>query len=491
MAKKKTTGKKPATRAKKSTRKPAKKATKRKQPAKKYAGTDPYWTPMGGNFAAFDSADLYGNVSQPTTYDLLAANQDVVFSCVNLIGNKLAAVANRVKLCATTRPGDAQPKNATKSFSHLEKTYLAKHYRKYVRRALDVSEVVDHGLLDLLDRPNPKQSFSHLLRVTVVSLGLCGDAYWYKVHPPLLPEAVEEVWMLPPHQVELVRGDNGSVEAYKYEQPDGKELYLKPESVIHFKYHNPIDTEGNGYSPLKSVWQVFQLLRQEQSSWQAVLTNMAFPSALISSKDDASPLTAAQAERLQKEMRQVFSMGNQGGVWVVQDALEYSPISTPPKDASALTLYETLKTRICNAYHVPKVLLDQQDTTPQGTDTAKRSLEEDCLVPMLCNILDTMTHNLCPSPRLFFCAEDIVTPDRQLELQERAQVLNEVQANLAQINEGRARLGYKPIEGMDKFLYELLQGGTMGTLPTIGVNRSIEGVKKKLLALTSSQTTPS
>lgn len=457
---------------------PVDKATKPATVEKSYNGYEGAWTSMNGDFGP--SPDVYGEQQAPTIYDLLAANQDIVFACANLIANKVSAHADRTKLCVTTSSTDPQPKVATRGLSHKEHQRLLTYHKKYTRKAIEVREVIDHGLCDLLEKPNPDQSFSTLIRLTVLLNCIAGNAYWYKARPSFFRGGISELWLLPTQNVTIQYDDNGRVSYYKLAAGNGTDetIDIDPDDIIHFKYWNPLDPNGYGYSPLQAVWQAYQLMRQEQSAWQAVLYNLAFPSAIISAKDKDTPLTDMQAERLQKGMRQVFSLGSQGGVWVVQDALDYTPISTPPKDSIALSVYENVKTRMCNAYHIPKLYLDQSDTTTNMSDTIKRSFEEDAAVPNMNNILDTMTQSMCP-PRLFFCCDDLVTPDRQLELQERAQTLNEVQANVIPISTAQEKLGYAPDPKMHKYLYELLQGGTMGTLPTIGVNRSIEPQKKK------------
>lgn len=445
---------------------------------KAYNGFEGAWTSINGNFGP--SPDVYGEQPVPTIYDLLAANQDIVFACANLIANKVSAHADRTKLCVTTSTTDPQPKIATRGLSHKEHHRLLTSHKRYTRKAIEVREVIDHGLTDLLEKPNPDQSFSTLVRLTVLLNCLAGNAYWYKARPAFFRQGISELWLLPTQNVTIEYKDNGTVRCYKLSSGNGttETTEIAPDDIIHFKYWNPLDPNGYGYSPLQAVWQAFQLMRQEQSAWQAVLYNLAFPSAIISAKDKDTPLTDSQAERLQKGMRQVFSLGSQGGVWVVQDALDYTPISTPPKDSIALSVYENVKTRMCNAYHIPKLYLDQSDTTTNMSDTIRRSFEEDCLVPCFNNLLDTMTQGMCP-PRLFFCCDDMVTPDRQLELQERAQTLNEVQANVIPISTAQEKLGYQPDPSMNKYLYQILQGGTIGTLPTIGVNRSIDPQKKK------------
>jgi hypothetical protein len=78
-----------------------------------------------------------------------------------------------------------------------------------------------------------------------------------------------------------------------------------------------------------------------------------------------------------------------------------------------------------------------------------------------------MTHRLCPE-RSFLCATSLITPDRTYLLQQRQQNVTEVSANLRTQNEGRAELGLPPVEGGDRFLYQLSPVGVASAANVLG-----------------------
>lgn len=437
-----------------------------------FGGMENFWTPITrpsgyGAFGGF--TDVYGTDPEPTPVELISAYEDIVFTCVSLISTNVGSV--RPKLCVTTSPGQREARSLTKALPLHQRRGISNDFPAFTRKAIDVQEVIDHPLLDILDRPNPVQSFGKLLEMTSAYVELTGSAFLYKARNTL--GEVKELWLMPTQNVGIETDDYGHVTGYTNQSPDGETQYLRREDVIHVKSFNPADPYAAlGTPPLRACWQRVQLLRKEQASWDSVLSNMAFPSALVY-PPDGEIFTDTQAERIAKQLSERFRYGNQGGVFVVQDGLKFTPVSTPPKDLSALTMYEQIKECVCNAYG-PGILtmLNLNASTLGGVESAERFFQKYTLKPRVVNIFETLTHHLCPD-RLFFAAHDVVEPDQTFELQ-RSMAL--FQANAITVNELRSDQGLPPVENGDKFLYQVIGstggGGTMGTLPSFQGGKS-------------------
>ena len=422
------------------------------------------WTPVGGGRSGSGfgfAADIYGEHADPTTAELLGAYSDVAYACVRLISQSVAGV--ELKLVATTRPGDRSPTSFTRSLSRRAVQAIRKNYPAWSRKAAHVEEVVDHPLLDLLDRPNPVMSGTDLIGTTVCSLELCGVAYW--------SVSQEAIWLLPAHTVAPEYDDLGHVVGYIQHAGTEGEVRYAPDQVIHFKSTNPLDPyAAAGVSPLMSVWQRVLIGRQELSSWQAVLSNMAVPSALVG-PPPGETFTTAQADRLTKSLYERFGLGRQGGIWVQTDPFVYTPVSTPPKDLTSLQVYDQIKTAICNAYGVPRQLLDLQDSNYASAETARRSFEQYALKPRVLAIIDTLNRHWISrySDRLHLATDEVVRPDQTVLLQETAQLVG---GNVITINEGRIRHGYDPLPGMDRLASQVVGGG-LGTPAALTGGKSI------------------
>ena len=427
------------------------------------------WSPVGrggGGTSRWTGggADLYGEQPDPGTAELLSAYSDVVYACVRLIAESVAGV--ELKLCVATRPGDRAPAAPTRSLGRRSVESIRKTAPAWSRKAAVVEEITDHPLLDLLDRPNPVMSGTALLAVTAAALELAGVAYW--------SVSQSEIWYLPPHTVEPQYDERGHVTGYTQHAGTDGEVVYRPDAIVHFKTSNPLDPYGAaGVSPLASVWQRVLIGLQELSSWQAVLTNMAQPSALVG-PPPGETFTTAQADRLTKQLYERFGLGRQGGIWVQTDPYQYTAIGTPPKDLTSLQIYDQIKTAVCNAFGVPRQLLDLMESNYASAETAERSFAKYCLKPRVLSLLDTINRHWIArhSDRLYLATDEIVRPDQTVLLQETQALVG---GNVITINEGRVRHGYDPLPGYDRLAAQVVGGG-LGTPAALTGGKSVKSI---------------
>jgi len=109
---------------------------------------------------------------------------------------------------------------------------------------VDQVEVTGEDLNALLELPNPNMSYIELLQVTIINLALLGNQYWNlvgtrektpisKTNPPV------EIWWVKPEQIQPKPNPDGTVGAYTYTSPIGKEKDIDASEIIHFKLVNP------------------------------------------------------------------------------------------------------------------------------------------------------------------------------------------------------------------------------------------------------------
>lgn len=416
------------------------------------AAVQGFWQPLGGPRRGGMTFQGFGHPEDdpaPSTADLLAAYEETVYACVSVIAQNVGQ--SRFRLCVTTQQGEPFPaQSRTRALEPREVRRLQKAV-PLARKAVGVEEIIDHPLIDLLERPNPRQSGAQFIAATSGVLELAGEAFWYIARSGGYPA---ELWLLPTLSITPQIDDKGQVTGFVQNKGSGDEVRMAPQDVVWFRGFNPLDPyNAAGVSPVQSVWRRVIVGRREMSSWAAVLANLAYPSAMVAPPDGES-FTDAQANRLAKEYTQRFGLGRQGGIWVVQDPLKFTPVSSPPKDLAALQLYDQIKTAVCNAYMVPRPLLDMMDSNFASAETAKRSFQEYCLLPRVTLLLAEINRHLVQpvSPRLFLDAGEVVQADKQFELTRTTSL---VTSNIATINEGRKAQGLEPIPGMDRFLFQV------------------------------------
>lgn len=437
-----------------SKRKPTKRTPKK---AEKSFANDSIWTPLSSRPYGYGYG--YGFRDAPGSWDLLGAFNDVVYSAINLIAPNVAREADKYKLVVRTTATDERPKSLTKKLDYQAKQQINERYPQYSRRAVEIEEVADHGLLDILDYPNPHQSFRKLVELIDVYLELVGSAFVYVKRVQGIPSAL---WVLPSQYMTIETDESGFLTGYRY-KAHGEERYYRPEDIIHFKFVNPVDPYTSfGVSPTRAVWERISLLESETRSWQSVLDNITFPTMLIS-PPEGDVYTPQQAERIEKQLSEKGRLANNGGAWVIPDAMKVSPFSTPPKDMSALQLYQALRNSVSSAFNVPLSMLDLNESgsnsgpNAEASDTVRRNFQRYCLLPRIEMILETFSHALCP-PRMWLIADTTVSPDKVFELQKATAAFA---GGGTKLNEFRGALGYPPDERLgDKYQFELMSTGT-------------------------------
>lgn len=467
-------------------KKPVKKTpTKKKtQPKKKWVGGgESYWTPLN-NSQSFGFGIGGNGIEVPTGFDLINGFTDVVFSAIKLVSPNVAKEADRFKLVVSTGHEDSTPRSSRKKIDFLTAKRIREAYPQYSRRSVEIEEVTDHAVLDLLDKPNPHQSFRKLVELIDVYLELVGSAFVYlnklDVGEKSIPTAM---WVLPAQYITIETKDKhgvdtGEVTGYKFKCGEKDETYT-PDKIIHFKYTNPLDPYTSfGVSPVRAVWQRIQLLSKEQQSWDSVLSNMTFPTVLVHPPEGEN-YTPAQAQRIEKQLLEKGRLGgSQGGIWVVTEAMDLQSFSTAPKDLSALQLYQAIRSSVATAMNVPLAMLDLNEQSSEASDTVRRNFQAYCLSPRIDLILETFSHALLPA-RMWLVNDSIVSPDKVFELQKITAL---VSGDVLTVNEGRVAAGYEPKPGYDKLHCEIAPTGTPSaqTFQTSYTGGSTKTIRTKL-----------
>ena len=376
-----------------------------------------------------------------------------MYACSSIIATSLAAID--IRLVAETRTGQALPNRP----SHPVRQASDWRRKGGLRtKSMTLQEVADHPLLDLLYAPNPEASYTDLLTATSLFIEVVGRAFWLVSDDAFLPSRID---LLPAQMVKTVRDDSGK--AVRYEVGSGRDAVsyaAEPEVnnprsryVIAFRRHHQLDPDGEGVSPLKAVWQQVSLSNAEITSWESIVGQLAQPMLMLSPAP-GEMIGEENADRIAKIMTSRFYGPGKGGVYVNTDHLQMQPISWPPKDMTGLQLQAHLKDRICNAYHVPRTLLDTQDASYASSKATERHFQLFSLKPRITYILERISHTLVRryDPRLFLAPGEFIQQDESVIVQMRQTAVTSYQAGIATKNESRAAFDLDPIPGGDEFV---------------------------------------
>jgi len=224
------------------------------------------------------------------------------------------------------------------------------------------AELTQHPLLDLIERPNPRQDGAAFLESVASYLLLSGNAYIEAV--TLQGEGapqVRELYALRPDRMKVVPGPNGWPQAFDYTVASQTVRFdqtgtLPP--ILQLALFNPVD-DYYGLSPLEAA-AIAVDTHNAAASWnKALLDNAARPSgALVYGGADGSTLSSGQFERLKKELSDQYQgAANAGRPLVLEGGLDWKAMSLSPKDMDFLEAKHSAAREIALAFGVPPMLL--------------------------------------------------------------------------------------------------------------------------------------
>ena len=307
-------------------------------------------------------------------------------------------------------------------------------------------EVEDTELHELLNRPNPAQSYNAWLQEVVAFGKLTGNRYIYGISPESGPNQnkYSELYVLPSQSVEINSG--GIFDPVKYYTLDyNGEYKIDAGDVCHIKDFNPYyDGTGShlyGMSPLKAGLRSLDANNEALTTGVRYLQNQTARGVLMSDEGD---LNEVQARQLKDKFRQQYQGANNAGdVIITPKKLSWVNFGLNASDLSLIEQYNASIKDLCNIYNVPVQLLNNTDSsTYNNMNEAKKSLYVNSVIPELNKIKDELNRWLTPQygDKLYIDFDYTNIPELQDEMDK---VVNQMtQAWWLTPNEKRAAMSY-------------------------------------------------
>jgi len=319
-----------------------------------------------------------------------------------------------------------------------------------------------HPVIDLLNRPNPQQSYSEFFNSLFGFLLLSGNAYVLKVGSER--GAPQELHLLRPDRITIKGGKNPIPEKYQYtingriEQEYEVDQENGFSDVKHIKLWNPLD-DFYGLSPLSAG-----ALEIDQHNMAAkhnvnLLNNGARPSGAVvfKPKDDqgfAVNLTESQRQQLLTDLSSRFGgTNNAGRPMLLEGDFDWKEMGLSPKDMDFFNLKHMATTDIALCFGVPSQLVGVPDAqTYSNVAEARLALYEETIIPHLKKIESDLNEWLMPlfNEDLMFCYDIDKIPalsERRRKIYEN--VTGAVREGIMTRNEAREILGLSPVTGAD------------------------------------------
>ena len=366
-----------------------------------------------------------------------------VFGCVNLISRNGAQVP--LILTRTERRRRKQilsPRSAAKLWAR----------GGLQRKAVERSEVEDHPLLRLLERPNPRQGGAAFIQQALAFLQINGNTYIVSVGPDDHRKPPLELYGLRPDRMRVIPAPSTAetlVGGYEYRAPAGGKKTFEPEEIVHIPLFSPLD-DFYGLSPIQVAARIIDTDNSALLWNHNLLQNDARPPSVITIEQGFSD--KAERERFDADLeRRYIGTKNARRPVVIEGKAKWDQLGLSPADLDWLEGRKLSQREIAaKIYHVPPELLgDPEAKTYNSMPEAKKALYTEAVLPTLDRVLDdfnamlTVRFDPTGDLQLGYDADQIEALQEDME---RKWVRVHMAISLS-LNEQRAAIGYDDYTG--------------------------------------------
>lgn len=156
--------------------------------------------------------------------------------------------------------------------------------RRVYREVETRTEVVKHAALDLMAQPNPLMDTVEFVETTVQHYDTAGEFIWVVAYGSVRAAGPIEVWPVRPDRMRIVTSDTEALTGYVYVSPDGEQVPLVKQDVIHFRRPNPLDPY-RGLGPVQSISVKLDSNRLASEYNRNFFLNSAEPGGIIEIED--------------------------------------------------------------------------------------------------------------------------------------------------------------------------------------------------------------
>lgn len=322
--------------------------------------------------------------------------------------------------------------------------------------------IEQHPLIDLLNRPNPLQSYSEFFNSLFGYVLLSGNAYILKVGSDL--GKPKELHLLRPDRINIKGSGNPIPEKYEYVIGGSiQNTYMVDQEngfseLKHVKLWNPLD-DYYGLSPMSAAAVEVDQFNMSSKHNVNLLSNGARPSGAVIFKpqDDAGfavNLSESQRQQLLTDLNNRFSgAGNAGRPMLLEGDFDWKEMGLSPKDMDFHRLKNMATTDIALCFGVPSQLVGVPDSqTYSNVAEARLALYEETIIPHLRKMSSDLNEWLVPlfddRLKLEFDIDSIpALAERKKKTYEN--VTSAVREGIMTRNEARKIIGLETVEGAD------------------------------------------
>lgn len=254
------------------------------------------------------------------------------------------------------------------------------------------TEITDHPLLDILDKPNSIQSGESFFKFWTAYFLLSGNSFVHAVgvDPENFTTPPKELWNLRPDRMRVLMGKLRTPCGYVWKS--GPEKIVFPadfdgkSNILHTKTFNPID-DVYGQSPLEAA--AFEIdIHNEGNVWNySLLKNSASPSGafVVGTKDGMSgTLTEEQREMLKRDIDETYGGAAKAGKPILlEGGMDWKAMGFNVKEMDFMNSKNVTKEDIALTFGVPGQMVGVKGSqTFANYAMAKEAMYTDTVLPL-------------------------------------------------------------------------------------------------------------
>lgn len=248
------------------------------------------------------------------------------------------------------------------------------------------AELVEHPLLNMLERPNQRQAGATFLEGLYGHLLIAGNAYVELVGAG---SEARELHLLRPDRVTVLTDEDGWPSGLEYREGRSKRTLAlgaaEEGGALQLSLFHPLD-DHYGFPPLEAALMALDTHNSAGRWNKALLDNSARPSgALVYAPKDGGNLTDEQFERLKTELEEGYSGAIRAGrPLLLEGGLDWKAMGLTPKDMDFIEAKHSASRDIALAFGVPPMLLGiPGDNTYSNYQEANRAFYRMTVLPLV------------------------------------------------------------------------------------------------------------
>ncbi|MEO9341134.1 phage portal protein [Mesorhizobium sp. SB112] len=277
-----------------------------------------------------------------------------------------------------------------------------------------VTELDEHPLMALLQRPNPRQAGPSFMEALYGHLLLAGNAYVELIGTN---GGAHELHLLRPDRVSVATDSGGWPVALDYRQTGAKRSIRlgadEDGGAAHLTLFHPVD-DHYGFPPLEAALMALDTHNAAGRWNKALLDNSARPSgALVYAPKEGGNLSEEQYDRLKTELEQGYSGAIRAGrPLLLEGGLDWKSMGLTPKDMDFIEAKNSASRDIALAFGVPPMLLGiPGDNTYANYQEANRAFYRLTVMPLVARTAKDLSAWLTPvfgeDLRLWYDADQV------------------------------------------------------------------------------------